>query len=146
MSLNKETKQVNRPSMIGAFSSTIFLKKSIINILLDLDLDCLLAMSLILYAFSARKALIPFALWQDYKLLHHHQTNFLLMEWENLPGFQCTHMYWLLEWWFSSLHVFKMTYNPISLFIYLKWYSFKRRLCLTVQSTVYPFFVYKYII
>ena len=42
-----------------------FLKISIMNFQLDLDLDCSLAMSLIFICLSWRKILILFALWQN---------------------------------------------------------------------------------
>ena len=76
-------------------------KISTIYFQLDLDLDYSLAMSLILYTLSDEKLysllLYDKIHYHSEKWLYHHQTNFLLMEWENHQEFQCTHVYWLLR-------------------------------------------------
>ena len=66
------------------------------NFLMDLDPNCLWAMSLILYVFHEEKLQSP---WLSKKMDYHpekwlnHQTYFLLMELETYPGFQCSHEY-----------------------------------------------------
>ena len=54
-------------------------------------------------SLSRRKAFIPLL---HEKIQYPHQTNFLLMEWENYPVFRYTHVYWLIYSWVFKWHAY----------------------------------------
>ena len=136
-----------------------FKKISSKNFQLDLEQDYLLAISVIVHAFSEDKLSSFFIYGKVYyhpeNWLHHHQTNILLLKGENYPEFQSTHVNYLVVFYSISTLVGYLMPNPFYTYILnihvllvgcVLWYTNPFCLC-NIKSCLYQIYmIYKWIV